>query len=79
MLYVFTRGSPPPMRGKAKCDLALAESHGITPAHAGKSEAPDGYGIGDRDHPRPCGEKAVWDGIKSGVQGSPPPMRGKAS
>ena len=35
-VVVPAKGSPPPMRGKAKRDLTLAECHGITPAHAGK-------------------------------------------
>ena len=53
-------GSPPPMRGKGALGPSDEGLTGITPAHAGKREAPDGYGIGDRDHPRPCGEKHLF-------------------
>ena len=30
-------GSPPPMRGKGKCDVAVLQNGRITPAYAGKS------------------------------------------
>ena len=34
----LTRGSPPPMRGKAVAHSIITEVHGITPAYAGKRE-----------------------------------------
>ena len=40
------KGSPPRMRGKGGERLDTVESHGITPAYAGKSKYPDKYGIG---------------------------------
>ena len=67
------------MRGKALEIRRLSWSIGITPAYAGKSyilheeTAPDG------DHPRLCGEKSIGADKRSFQQGSPPPMRGKAS
>ena len=33
-------GSPPPMRGKAKCGSDNVSVQGITPAYAGKSRSP---------------------------------------
>ena len=53
-----TLGSPPPMRGKVKNNLASAGSSGITPAYAGKSIAEEIGKINDKDHPRLCGEKS---------------------
>ena len=70
-------GSPPPMRGKVP-DLRVRQiTRGITPAYAGKSSTQHAFLCCVRDHPRLCGEKAVFcNDIKCCV-GSPPPMRGK--
>ena len=71
-------GSPPPMRGKVMCSYAPAWLRRITPAHAGKSTRHPPALTTAMDHPRPCGEKvrrAAWVYV---MQGSPPPMRGKA-
>ena len=51
----------------------------ITPAYAGKRICPVYDWVGQRDHPRLCGEKAVSPVCNSGQRGSPPPMRGKAA
>ena len=75
---VNSEGSPPPMRGKANIGDDIGDDFRITPAYAGKSSD---YKAGKCliwDHPRLCGEK-----LKNGretlvLQGSPPPMRGKA-
>ena len=72
-------GSPPPMRGKDYAAYVFDHMAGITPAHAGKSgRRPAGRGKG-RDHPRPCGEKAMANLKSFSARGSPPPMRGKVS
>ena len=73
------RGSPPPMRGKVilVCNLMLVFR--ITPAYAGKSMYAVQSMPRERDHPRLCGEK-VENPVPSRIyEGSPPPMRGKAS
>ena len=70
-------GSPPPMRGKDRSLHQSENTHGITPAYAGKS--------GNRgtdcnicwDHPRLCGEKHRNSRLSQALSGSPPPMRGK--
>ena len=74
----FTRGSPPPMRGKAQNGSKRRRVHRITPAYAGKSFDHSASFSSVRDHPRLCGEKfriVVSTAFRSG---SPPPMRGKA-
>ena len=73
------RGSPPPMRGKARrCALAGGVVR-ITPAYAGKSPNTKIPPRGRQDHPRLCGEKPVCKAVSTTSEGSPPPMRGKAS
>ena len=66
------------MRGKEKITLEGMTSIGITPAYAGKSVQYTHRQAMGWDHPRLCGEKLICL-LGSGVlQGSPPPMRGKA-
>ena len=74
----MSRGSPPPMRGKAESKSRPPPCRRITPAHAGKSQAPPRTLIATWDHPRPCGEKPPATSTDSTRTGSPPPMRGKA-
>ena len=50
-------GSPPPMRGKGKCDVAVLQNGRITPAYAGKSSHVLRSYFRRTDHPRLCGEK----------------------
>ena len=50
-------GSPPRMRGKGHLTLAVSHMHRITPADAGKRQAPTGSAPPSWDHPRVCGEK----------------------
>ena len=71
------KGSPPPMRGKAKLAVESSACCRITPAYAGKSLLHRNNQDQNEDHPRLCGEKCccMWC-CKSGI-GSPPPMRGK--
>ena len=59
VLYVFTRGSPPPMRGKEAEKAAQDTAGRITPAHAGKSFRQKSRCGMRTDHPRPCGEKGA--------------------
>ena len=66
------------MRGKVKFFHFFFLRDRITPAYAGKSGGTGG-GRGLRwDHPRLCGEKFCNDQFGRSIQGSPPPMRGKA-
>ena len=71
-------GSPPPMRGKGARPEPDKGISRITPAHAGKSDPYYSARGGNGDHPRPCGEKLTRTCQIALVQGSPPPMRGKA-
>ena len=70
-------GSPPPMRGKDYQNLSDALENRITPAYAGKSDPQTRSSTRSRDHPRLCGEKAVFRFSVEICLGSPPPMRGK--
>ena len=67
------------MRGKGQHQASAPAERGITPAYAGKRLQTDCLQVCCGDHPRLCGEKAVQRGDISGMSGSPPPMRGKAS
>ena len=71
-------GSPPPMRGKDASEKTTAVRSGITPAYAGKREGAKCAKINHKDHPRLCGEKRIFLRYCQLLQGSPPPMRGKA-
>ena len=71
-------GSPPPMRGKVKFFHFFFLRDRITPAYAGKSFNTRFKPCIPRDHPRLCGEKFCNDQFGRSIQGSPPPMRGKA-
>ncbi len=59
MLFLSCLGSPPRMRGKDGCAVALAHGDRITPAYAGKRAKPSDYLRPDEDHPRVCGEKRI--------------------
>ena len=52
-----SKGSPPPMRGKAMKLMLWQKAFRITPAYAGKSRKSLCLGAVDLDHPRLCGEK----------------------
>ena len=65
------------MRGKDYQNLSDALENRITPAYAGKSFAyAEAFAVAE-DHPRLCGEKAVFRFSFLCASGSPPPMRGK--
>ena len=66
------------MRGKAHGCHLFPPLFGITPAYAGKRGFRFFLCSGFWDHPRLCGEKFRKLCYKRIVQGSPPPMRGKA-
>ena len=76
---LFCHGSPPPMRGKDKWHILCDTLCRITPAYAGKSWIPITQFFNIQDHPRLCGEKDLCRACVGCRQGSPPPMRGKAS
>ena len=77
-IFLCASGSPPPMRGKVVRYDEFAFYSGITPAYAGKSLSGLSVRLLYRDHPRLCGEKPFWFVSAITLQGSPPPMRGKA-
>ena len=66
------------MRGKDASEKTTAVRSGITPAYAGKREGAKCAKINHKDHPRLCGEKRIFLRYCQLLQGSPPPMRGKA-
>ena len=72
-----TRGSPPHVRGKDDEGRLKLRHVGITPAYAGKSHSATPCSPAVWDHPRVCGEKAVFDMCSCHSLGSPPRMRGK--
>ena len=78
-LIVSVKGSPPPMRGKACHKRKFRRGIRITPAYAGKSRYFVSGRRDRRDHPRLCGEKLNRLEPLFCTQGSPPPMRGKAT
>ena len=67
------------MRGKVAAAVAEGVEPGITPAYAGKRSGNHVDQVGNRDHPRLCGEK--WTAFVQPLYfwGSPPPMRGKVN
>ena len=66
------------MRGKGYTTAAENEENRITPAYAGKRVTFMFTLKIEKDHPRLCGEKGKNIMNKINVEGSPPPMRGKA-
>ena len=65
------------MRGKAYGEGNVEPRVRITPAYAGKSKSGEMTVSHSGDHPRLCGEKAVFCNDIKCCMGSPPPMRGK--
>ena len=66
------------MRGKGMHTTKASPDQRITPAYAGKRTGLICKYPLVRDHPRLCGEKDRANKKMHVVQGSPPPMRGKA-
>ena len=73
----FALGSPPRMRGKRPAVKHHCFSHGITPAHAGKTWPCWDFPEYRQDHPRACGENNYNLNLCYCLIGSPPRMRGK--
>ena len=67
------------MRGKVGYRSRNFLTFRITPAYAGKRFKSFIDGLRIEDHPRLCGEKLPDPELPDNRQGSPPPMRGKAS
>ena len=65
------------MRGKDNLIGRTCFVNGITPAYAGKSCTHSCVEIHSWDHPRVCGEKFLFWGLRHSMRGSPPRMRGK--
>ena len=70
-------GSPPRMRGKRMKEAERDGYLGITPADAGKTVSVKNNHIINGDHPRGCGENALFQAFSVRHLGSPPRMRGK--
>ena len=77
MSKVYSRGSPPRVRGKAHVVQNGVFGRGITPACAGKRNSARTWSSVRQDHPRVCGEKSSMSRLFSLYSGSPPRMRGK--
>ena len=69
-------GSPPRVRGTARCFAKSWDWTRITPACAGNSPsiAPSENTV--RDHPRVCGEQLLYYHGIGDIKGSPPRVRG---
>ena len=65
------------MRGKQKTEKKIGTCRRITPAHAGKTDEQIKAIREGTDHPRTCGENALFRVKKCPFCGSPPHMRGK--
>ena len=76
-LRLLGRGSPPRVRGKARCDIEGLEGRRITPACAGKRPTTTRTRRSWRDHPRVRGEKPMRSALSVKFLGSPPRARGK--
>ena len=70
-------GSPPRVRGEAIGQIIHRLPARITPACAGRSDIFSIVYGGKKDHPRVCGEKAVFKDLKRVAKGSPPRVRGE--
>ena len=66
------------MRGKAHRAGLPSLSHGITPAHAGKSTLPGCCCRLPEDHPRACGEKRLSQALRSSYVRITPAHAGKS-
>ena len=69
-------GSSPHVRGARNYSVTGAGFNGIIPACAGSTQLPICLCIGDRDHPRMCGEHFGLIAGYAKLQGSSPHVRG---
>ena len=65
------------MRGRGNFDAVDFHFRGITPAYAGKSPLRPCVSSASQDHPRVCGEEALFAPRADRALGSPPRMRGR--
>ena len=72
----FLAGSPPRVRGTGKIEENPESATRITPACAGNRGRLQRKRLGNRDHPRVCGEQSTARVILSAGKGSPPRVRG---
>ena len=70
-------GSSPRMRGKQGTVTSDVLTHGLIPAHAGKTHQSEPSPLGSRAHPRACGENRPSASLERIRAGSSPRMRGK--
>ena len=73
---ISAKGSSPRMRGTPHVQLDVELCRGIIPAYAGNTSANYPQRKRERDHPRVCGEHAVFNILFDSVSGSSPRMRG---
>ena len=73
----WTGGSSPFTRGKQERECVQALTHGIIPAHAGKTRPESRRPTGSRDHPRSRGENMPSAVSTGSYTGSSPLTRGK--
>ena len=74
---ICTAGSPPRVRGKPRSISGIFFLSRITPACAGKTINDYEKSSYAKDHPRVCGENAIFTRRISSKAGSPPRVRGK--
>ena len=65
------------MRGKPSNLYNILTYYRITPAGAGKTIMALEFTNKPEDHPRRCGENALFHGYVGCISGSPPQVRGK--
>ena len=70
-------GSSPLTRGKPTCGNRDSQTHGLIPAHAGKTPCGRSWRFESRAHPRSRGENLRYDAVAEESQGSSPLTRGK--
>ena len=70
-------GSSPRMRGKHGAHQYVIATHGLIPAHAGKTKRSHVAVEQQRAHPRACGENVKAICGRKSQEGSSPRMRGK--
>ncbi len=75
---IIGSGSPPRMRGQEGVISAAGPWGRITPADAGTRVRKASLAYCSTDHPRGCGDKAVFSSPFRQNWGSPPRMRGQA-
>ena len=70
------QGSSPHVRGAPYRRFRSHADTGIIPACAGSTPVVEIQCVGNRDHPRMCGEHAAWAAVGHNAEGSSPHVRG---